>query len=49
MGASEVEAFLTSLAIDRNVAVSTQSQAFSALMFPYQELLQNPIVTSIYL
>jgi len=47
MGASEVEAFITSLAVDRNVAASTQSQAFSALMFLYQELLQNLIVISI--
>ena len=47
MDASEVEAFLTYLAVDRSVAASTPSQTFSALMFLYQELLQNPIVTCI--
>ena len=30
MGAAEVQAFLTYLAIDQNVAASTQNQAFSA-------------------
>jgi len=30
MGASEVEAFLSYLAVDREVAASTQNQAFSA-------------------
>jgi hypothetical protein len=32
MGAAEVEAFLTHLAVDQNVAASTQNQAFSALI-----------------
>lgn len=31
MGAAEVEAFLTHLAVDRNVAASTQNQAKSAI------------------
>ncbi len=33
MGAREVSAFLTHLAVNRNVAPSTQNQAFNALMF----------------
>ena len=33
MSASEIEEFLTHLAVDGNVASSTQNQAFSALLF----------------
>ncbi len=33
MGAVEIEAFLTHLAVDLKVAPSTQNQAFSALIF----------------
>lgn len=33
MGASELSCFLTSLAVDRKVAASTQNQALSALLF----------------
>lgn len=40
MGASEVEAFLTHLAVARNVAASTQNQAKSALLFLYKEVLE---------
>jgi integron integrase len=39
MGAPEVERFLTHLAVDRNVAVSTQNQALSALLFLYKDVL----------
>jgi integron integrase len=39
MGAAEVEAFLTHLAVDRNVSASTQSQAKSAILFLYKEVL----------
>lgn len=39
MGKDEVEAFLTALAVERNVAASTQSQALSAILFLYQEVL----------
>lgn len=43
MGVSEVEDFLTHLAVDRGVAASTQNQARSALLFLYREVLQrNP-------
>jgi len=33
MGAPEIEAFLTHLAVEENVAASTQNQALSALLF----------------
>lgn len=40
MGGGEIEAFLTHLAVERNVAASTQNQAFSALLFLYQKILE---------
>ena len=40
MGASDVEAFLTELAVRRNVSASTQNQALAALLFLYREVLQ---------
>jgi integron integrase len=39
MGKAEAEAFLTSLAVDRNVSAATQNQALSALLFLYREVL----------
>lgn len=39
MGAPEITGFLTSLAVDRRVAASTQNQALSALLFLYGEVL----------
>lgn len=39
MGAAEVEAFLTHLAVSRQVAAATQNQAKSALVFLYREVL----------
>ena len=39
MGRVEVEAFLTHLASERNVAASTHRQALSALLFLYREVL----------
>ncbi|MGZ8225214.1 MAG: integron integrase [Methylococcaceae bacterium] len=39
LGAAEVEAFLTHLAVDGHVSASTQSQALSALLFLYKEVL----------
>ena len=36
---SDVSNFLTHLAVDRNVAASTQNQAFSALLFLYTKVL----------
>ncbi len=39
LGAPEVEAFLTHLAVNRNVAPSTQNQALAAILFLYKEVL----------
>jgi len=39
MGAEEIMRFLSALAIERNVAESTQNQALSALLFLYKEVL----------
>lgn len=39
LGAPEVEAFLTHLAVEGNVAAATQNQALSALLFMYREVL----------
>ena len=40
MGAPEVEAFLTHLAVERGVSASTQNQAKAALLFLYREVLK---------
>lgn len=45
MGAREVEAFLTYLAAERNLAASTQNQAPNALVFLYKEVLRMPLDT----
>ena len=39
MGKQEIESFLTHLAVDLNVAASTQNQAFNALLFLYRHVL----------
>jgi len=39
MGEKEIEAFLTHLAVNRNVSASTQNQALCALLFLYKEVL----------
>lgn len=43
MGAAEIETFLTHLAVDENVAASTQNQAYSALLFLYREVLHKDL------
>jgi len=43
MGAAEVEAFLTHLAVNRDVAAATQNQALNALIFLYREVLEMPL------
>jgi integron integrase len=40
MGKTEIEAFLSHLAIRRRVASSTQNQAFNALLFLYDQVLE---------
>lgn len=39
MGAAEVEAFLSYLAVERKVSSSTQNQAKAALLFLYKQVL----------
>lgn len=39
MGAGEIEAFLTHLAVEEQVAASTQNQALAAILFLYREIL----------
>lgn len=43
MGAPEVEAFLTHLAVQGKVAASTQNQAKAALLFLYREVLEQDL------
>ena len=43
MGAQEVHQFLSHLAVEGQVAASTQSQALSAILFLYQQVLQQDI------
>ncbi len=43
MGEKEVTAFLTHLAVNRNVAPSTQNQALNALCFLYKAVLDRPL------
>lgn len=40
MGGSEIEAFLTHLAVEGRVAASTQTQALCAILFLYKQLLR---------
>jgi integron integrase len=43
MGAPEVEAFLSHLAVDLNVAANTQNLALSAILFLYREILEQDL------
>jgi integrase len=43
MGTPELEAFQTHLAVDRNVAASTQNQALSAILFLYRKVVGRPL------
>jgi integron integrase len=43
MGEDEISAFLSHLAINRNVSASTQNQAFSAVLFLYQQVLDRKL------
>jgi integron integrase len=44
MNSSEIEQFLTYLAVEQNVAPSTQNQALAALLFLYQHVLRQPLL-----
>jgi integron integrase len=43
MNEADVAIFLQHLAVNRNVAASTQNQAFNALLFLYRSVLQRPL------
>ena len=43
MGKKEIEAFLSHLAIQRNVAAATQRQALNAIVFLYKRVLDIPV------
>ena len=43
MGAAEVSAFLSHLAVERSVSASTQNQALAALLFLYAGVLDRPL------
>ncbi len=47
MGVTEIEAFLTFLAVQEQVAASTQNQALCALLFIYHYVLKQPLDDSI--
>jgi len=44
MGAMEVNAFLTHLAVDRRLSPSTQGQARAGVLFLYREVLRRPLL-----
>ncbi|MDP2647213.1 MAG: integron integrase [Desulfobacterales bacterium] len=43
MGEKEISAFLTYLAVKKNVSASTQNQALSAVVFLYREVIQKEL------
>ncbi|AGA92189.1 integron integrase [Thioflavicoccus mobilis 8321] len=43
LGKRDVERFLEHLAVDRNVAASTQNQALNALVYLFRQVLQQPL------
>lgn len=43
MGGPEVEAFLSDLAVRRDVSASTQNQALAALLFLYKQVLKHDL------
>lgn len=45
MGKPEIEAFLTHLAVEDHVAPATQNQAFNALLFLYEQVLEISLKT----
>jgi len=47
MGKTEIEAFLTDLAVNSNVSASTQNQAFSALLFLYNQVINIDVFKEI--
>jgi len=49
LGASDIESFLTHLAVKGKVAASTQNQALNAILFLYREVLRKELDETIHL
>jgi len=47
MGKREIEAFLSHLAVDKDVSAATQRQAHNAIIFLYEQVLDIPVSESI--
>jgi Phage integrase, N-terminal SAM-like domain len=47
MGKAEIEAFLSHLAVEGQVAANTQNQAFHSIMFLYRDVLNLPLESSV--
>jgi len=47
MGKDEIEGFLSYLAVEKDVAASTQNQAFNALLFLYRRVLDLPFADDV--
>ena len=47
LGKTEIERFLSHLAMNRDVSVSTQNQALNAILFLYRDVLKSPIEAQI--
>jgi len=47
MGKEEIEGFLSYLAVEKEVAASTQNQAFNALLFLYRQVLDLPFAEDV--
>ena len=45
MGAPQISAFLTWLAVEQRLSASSQNQAFSAVLFLYRDVLGQSIGT----
>ena len=45
MGVAEIRAYLSHLAVEKNVAASTQTVALSALLFLYRNVAQSYAVS----
>jgi len=43
LGAKDISVFISHLAVNRDVAASTQNQDLSALLFLYREVLDQPV------
>jgi hypothetical protein len=43
MGSAKIKAFLTHLAVEENVAASTQNQALNAILSLYREVLKQEL------